>query len=74
MRKTLSTVRKNLDEYNWDKFYKEFQQESPRAAVILSGAFLDSLFRDLLASFMIENDKTCRLGLRLASFVISNPY
>ncbi len=46
-----------MDEYKWNEFYEEFQQESPRAAVILSGAFLDSLLRDLLASFMIENDK-----------------
>jgi len=47
--------RMNLDEYNWNTFYEEFQQESPRAAVIISGAFLDSLLGDLLASFMVDN-------------------
>ena len=47
----------NLDEYKWEAFYEELQSESPRAAAIISGAFLDSLLRDLIASFMIENDK-----------------
>ena len=53
----MTTNRSNLNEYNWDIFFEEFQNETPRAAVIISGAFLDSLLRDLLASFMIENDK-----------------
>ena len=54
----MTTKRKNLDEYNWDVFFEEFQKESPRSAVIISGAFLDALLRDLLASFMIEDEKT----------------
>jgi mannitol operon repressor len=53
----MTTKRMNLDEYKWESFYEEFQSESPRAAVIISGAFLDSLLRDLIASFMIENKK-----------------
>jgi DNA-binding MltR family transcriptional regulator len=53
----MPTYRKNLDEYNWNTFFNEFQNETPRAAVIISGAFLDSLLRDLIASFMIEDVK-----------------
>lgn len=53
----MTSFRSNLNEYNWDKFFEEFNNETPRAAVIISGAFLDSLLRDLLSSFMIENDK-----------------
>lgn len=49
--------RNNLDEYKWELFFEEFQGETPRAAVIISGAFLDSLLRDLIASFMIEDKK-----------------
>lgn len=49
------TNRKNLNENDWKQFFEEFQQESPRAAVIISAAFLDSLLRDLIASFMIED-------------------
>jgi DNA-binding MltR family transcriptional regulator len=48
----------NLNEYKWDIFFDEFQKETPRAAVILSGAFLDNLLRDLIASFMIDDVKT----------------
>ena len=48
----------NLDDYNWKEFFEEFQNETPRAAAIISGAFLDSLLRDLLASFMINERKT----------------
>lgn len=50
-------LRKNLDEYQWKEFFEEFQNESPRAAVIISGAFLDSLLRDLICSFMINDIK-----------------
>ncbi|MDP2983749.1 MAG: MltR family transcriptional regulator [Candidatus Latescibacter sp.] len=48
--------RTDLNEYKWDTFFDEFRQETPRAAVIISGAFLDSLLRDLIASFMIDED------------------
>ena len=51
------TTRKDLNEYKWDEFFKEFQDETPRAAVIISGAFLDTLLRDLLASFMVDDPK-----------------
>jgi DNA-binding MltR family transcriptional regulator len=51
----MTTFRSNLDEYKWESFFEEFQSESPRAAVILSAAFLDSLLRDLLVSFMIDD-------------------
>jgi len=49
--------RTNLDEYKWKDFFEEFQGESPRAAVIISCAFLDSLLRDLICSFMIDDAK-----------------
>ncbi|MFC1508628.1 MltR family transcriptional regulator [Candidatus Omnitrophota bacterium] len=49
--------RTNLAEYKWNDFFEEFQKETPRAAVILSSAFLDSLLRDLICSFMIDNSK-----------------
>lgn len=47
--------RQDLNEYKWNEFFEEFQKESPRAAVIISGAFLDSLLRDLIATFMIDD-------------------
>jgi DNA-binding MltR family transcriptional regulator len=53
----MTAIRYNLSEYNWELFYKELQEETPRAAVTISGAFLDALLKDLLASFMIEDDK-----------------
>ena len=49
--------RTNLDEYKWKDFFEEFQSESPRAAVIISCAFLDSLLRDLIGSFLVEDAK-----------------
>jgi DNA-binding MltR family transcriptional regulator len=49
--------RTNLDEYNWKDFFEEFQNETPRAAVIISAAFLEALLRDLIASFMIKDEK-----------------
>ena len=49
--------RKDLNEYNWELFFEEFQEETPRSAVIISGAFLDALLRDLLATFMIDSKK-----------------
>ena len=49
--------RTNLDEYKWDIFFEEFQKETPRAAVIISGAFLDFLLRDLIGSFMVDDAK-----------------
>lgn len=48
-------IRNDLNEYEWQKFAEELNQETPRAAVIISGAMLDELLRDLLASFMIDD-------------------
>jgi DNA-binding MltR family transcriptional regulator len=53
----MSKDRINLDEYKWEAFYEEIQKETPRASVIISGTFLDTLLGDLIASFMIEGDK-----------------
>ena len=42
---------------DWNKFFEELQNESPRAAVIIAGAFLDSQLRDLLSSFLVDDPK-----------------
>jgi DNA-binding MltR family transcriptional regulator len=52
-----NNYRTDLNEYKWNSFYEEFQNESPRAAVIIAGAFLDDLLRDILSSFFISNKK-----------------
>lgn len=53
----MGNSRTDLNEYYWASFYEEFQNESPRAAVLIAGAFLDELLRDILSSFLISNDK-----------------
>ncbi len=57
MNEFMEDKRNNLNEYNWNEFFEEFQKETPRAAVIVSGAFLDSLLRDLLSSYMVDDRK-----------------
>ena len=42
---------------DWKKFFDELQNESPRAAVIIAGAFLDSQLRDLLSNFLVDDPK-----------------
>lgn len=42
---------------DWEKFLEEFQNESPRACVILGAAFLDIKLRELIASFLINERK-----------------
>ncbi len=54
----MNTSRTNLNEYEWKKIYEDFQQENSRAAIIISAAFLDTLLRDLLASFMVDDRET----------------
>jgi mannitol operon repressor len=49
------------DDRKWDEFWKEFQHETPRAVVILSSAFMDSLLHDLLASFLINSTEVEKL-------------
>jgi len=53
-----STSQVNLEKYDWELFFNEFQSESPRAAVIISAAFLDSLLHDLLLNFLIDDPKS----------------
>lgn len=43
---------------NMQDFYEEFQNETPRAAVILAAAFLDEHLRLILANFFINNSRT----------------
>lgn len=38
-------------------FLEELQNETPRSAVILAGAFLDAQLRDLLSKFLIDEKK-----------------
>lgn len=42
---------------DYQGFLKEFQNESPRAAVIVGAAFLDAQLRKLLANFLIDQKK-----------------
>ena len=51
------TDKLDLDKYEWNEFFLEFQKETPRAAVIVSAALLDTLLRDLIAAFMIDESK-----------------
>ena len=49
---------KNIDSLtDFDGFYKEMQNESPRAAVIIASAFLDSQVRKLLEKFLVDDKK-----------------
>jgi mannitol operon repressor len=51
----MTTYRSDLNEYKWEVFFDEFNNESPRAAVIVSCAFLDTLLRDLIATHLVNN-------------------
>jgi mannitol operon repressor len=42
---------------DWEGFYEELQNETPRAAVIIAAAFLDGRLRQLIANFMVEDSK-----------------
>ena len=42
---------------NWEGFYEELQDETPRAAIILAGAFLDGLLSKLISTFLIADQK-----------------
>ncbi|MCJ7583555.1 MAG: MltR family transcriptional regulator [Anaerolineales bacterium] len=42
---------------DWKKFFDELQNESPRAAVIIARAFLDSQLQDLLSKFFVDDPK-----------------
>lgn len=44
----------NLDDVTLNNFLAELQHESDRAAAIVSGAQLDAMLRDLIASFLID--------------------
>ena len=56
----------------WNKFFEELQNESPRAAVIIAGAFLDSQLKDLLSKFFVDDpkvvDKLLGIDRPLSSF------
>ena len=42
---------------DWKGFLKEIQNESPRAAVLIAGAFLDAQLRKLLSNFFVDDKK-----------------
>lgn len=42
---------------DWKGFYEEFQNEIPRAAVIIATAFLDGWLHQLLANFTADDSK-----------------
>ena len=39
---------------DWDGFFKELQDESPRAAVIIASAFLDAQLRAILLNSFVD--------------------
>lgn len=39
---------------DWQGFFENFQNESPRAAIIMGAAFLDAQLRELIANFLID--------------------
>lgn len=51
------TKRKGPPLQDWKGFYDEFQNETPRAAVIIAAAFMDGWLRKLIASFMVDDSK-----------------
>ena len=47
-------TRTNVDPLtDWKGFFKEIQNESPRAAVIIASAFLDAQLRNLLSKYFV---------------------
>jgi len=42
---------------DWDGFFKELQNESPRAAVIIASAFLDAQLREILLNSFVDDEK-----------------
>ena len=42
---------------DWNGFYEELQNESPRGAVIIASAFLDAQLRNLISKFLIDDSK-----------------
>ncbi len=48
---------------DWQGFLEEFQSESDRAAAILGGVFLDRHLRNLIAHFLMEEEKEVNLLL-----------
>lgn len=49
--------KKNDPLSDYKGFFEELQKESPRAAVILAGAFLDAQLRNLLSKFLVDDPK-----------------
>ena len=47
---------KRLQIENYEDFIKEFKQESDRGAALIGAAFLETQLRELLRSFLIEDD------------------
>ena len=48
---------------DWDGFLAEFQSDSHRGAAILGGSFLDRHLRELIAAFLIDDEKEVTLLL-----------
>ena len=42
---------------DWKGFYEELENETPRAAAIIAGAFIDGWLRQLIANFMVEDSR-----------------
>jgi len=53
----MSKTKKAAPLEDWEGFYEEIQNESPRAAVIISAAFMEGWLRQLIANFMVDDSK-----------------
>jgi DNA-binding MltR family transcriptional regulator len=54
----MNKLHSKLDPLNdWNGFYTEIQNETPRASVIISAAFLDAQLRKLIAAAFIDDQK-----------------
>ena len=42
---------------DWNEFFTEFANESDRAAAVLSAAYIDELLKNLIANFLVDDEK-----------------
>lgn len=51
----MSKTKKTTSIEDWNGFFEEIQKESPRAAIIISAAFMDEWLRELIVNFMVDS-------------------
>jgi len=52
---------------DWDGFFREIQNESPRASVIISAAFLDAQLREIISNAFIDTPRVKVVSKRILS-------